>query len=258
LPFRPGRLSTISLLVVALALIAAGVYLVLNAQPPRDLSLERVRKAGVLLVGLDPSYPPFEVVDGQGNLAGYDVDLTRELTRRMGVRPQPVAIDFGGIFDALQVGRIDVIIGGVSPDPDSQPLVRYTSAYFDDGLVTIVNRDAPGSTYGIESGSDADIQLDRLAPLLPGATFQHFDDQDQIHDAAIAEKLHGAIVDAVTARVWAAQSPKLTVGTMMLSSTPFVIAGRSSDKALLDEVDRVLRSMVADGFVAKLDVTWLK
>jgi ABC-type amino acid transport substrate-binding protein len=242
-------------LVVALAALARFVLF-----PPiyPDLSLERVQKADQLVVGLDPSYPPFEVVNGQGQLDGLDVELSRELARRLGVKAQLVAIDYGSMFDALLVGKFDLVLGGVSPTPDYEKSLDYTHPYYDDGLVLVLQSDAPGNTIGIESGSDADLGLDQLKPKLTGFQTQPFDDQDQIQSSLQQRTLRGAIVDAVTGTQWAHQIKGVAVQPPLLTSTPYVIAARRGDQKLLKAVDAALASMLNDGYVAKLEAKWLQ
>src|SRR6266849_3058971 len=128
----PSRRSRAIALGIAAVLILVGAILVLRSARASDLSLSRVKRAGFVVVGLDPSYPPFEVVNGEGQLDGYDVELSRELARRLGVHARLVAIDFGGIYDALDVGKFDVIVGGVTPLPGDDQNVRYTHPYYDD------------------------------------------------------------------------------------------------------------------------------
>ena len=55
-------------------------------QPHTDPTWERMTRSGVLRVGMDATYPPFDTFDGAGQFAGYDVDLVTELGRRWGVR----------------------------------------------------------------------------------------------------------------------------------------------------------------------------
>src|SRR5579859_1532277 len=101
---------------VAVVTVAVAVAFLHPVQP--DRSLEKVRQAGVMVVGLDPSYPPFESIGADGKLVGFDVELTRAIATRLELKASLVTMDFGGIFDALEVGKVDLIIGGVSPDQD--------------------------------------------------------------------------------------------------------------------------------------------
>jgi ABC-type amino acid transport substrate-binding protein len=242
---------------VALAVVAAAFFL-LRGAPGRDLSLIRVQRAGTLTIGLDPSYPPFEVVNGSGELAGFDVELAYELGRRLGVKSHLVAADFGSIYDALDVGKFDLILGSVTAAPDEELRLSYTRPYFDDGLVVVAGPVSAGNALGIESGSDADLDLQQLREKLSDFTFKPFDDQDQIRAQIQAHALRGAIVDRVTAAFWARDARDLTVGSAILTSEPYVIAGRRGDGALLQAVDRALQTMLADGFVTALEQKWLR
>ena len=250
------RLAAGALVAILVVVGAVEVYH-LTRPPQPDLSLERVQHAGELVVGLDPSYPPFEVVNGKGELDGLDVELAREVARRLGVRVRFVAVDFGSIFDALQVGKMDAILGGVSPDPDYAKTTLYTRSYHDDGLVLIVNQRAANQTVGIESGSDADVDRDQLKAEVNGYRFQQFDDQDQIRASLGSAALRGTIVDAATAREWAHQLPGLVVQPRLLTRSPFVIAVRIGEGKLRDGLSQVLAGMEQDGFVAHLEQKWL-
>ncbi len=240
--------------------VAGAALLVVQTSgaPGPDRSLERVQRAGELVVGLDPSYPPFEVINGQGQLDGFDVGLTQELARRLGVTCRFVTIDFGGIFDALIVGRFDIIVGGISPFPEYARVVSYSRPYFDDGLILVENPEATGHTVGLESGSDADLAIDEIRPKLAGYDFRQFDEQDQIRAALEQKTVRGAIVDAVTGTTWARQHPGLILNPTRLTSVPFVVATRRGDRKLLGAVDAALDAMRRDGVLARLAERWLQ
>lgn len=248
---------------VPIAVIVVGaiiaIFVLRSGGPPgHDTSLDRVRARGVLLVALDPSYPPFEVVNGQGKLAGYDVDLSREVAQRMGLKVQFVTIDFGAIFDALDVGKADTIVGGVSPFPEYAKTTTYSIPYFDAGQVLVVQPGAPGNVLGIESGSDADLDQDQLRKELPQYTFQQFDDQDQMRQLLGEKKLRAAVVDAVTGTQWSREIAGLELKPARLTSTPFVFAFRRNDNALRTAVNAALTALIRDGSVEQLTQKWLK
>jgi ABC-type amino acid transport substrate-binding protein len=245
------------LLVVVIVVAAAAYFLLFRSAGP-DLSLQRVQRSGTLVIGLDPSYPPFEVVNGQGQLDGLDVELARELARRLGVQAQLVSIDFGSIFDALEVGRFDAILGGVSPLPENADRLAYTRPYYDDGLVLVIQSTATGQVVGLESGSDADLSLDQIKPKLPGYQFRQFDDQDQLLAGLSQGTLRGAIVDSVTAATWVQQVKGLSVQPALLTSVSYVVATRRGDQALLRAIDQALGSLLSDGTVAGLVQKWLR
>jgi polar amino acid transport system substrate-binding protein len=244
-------------IILGLAIVIA-FMIVTRVGSSRDLSLIRVQQAGVVVVGLDPSYPPFEVDNGKGQVEGLDVDLVNELSRRLGLKTRLVTVDFGGIYDALSAGKFDLIVGGVTDSPDEEVRVVYSRSYFDDGLVVVTGPESSGNAIGIESGSDADLALASLRDKLGGYSFHPFDDQDQIHSAILSHALRGAIIDRVTAARWAGDARDLIVGSANLSSVPYVIGTRRGDSALRGALDRALQSMIDDGFVAGLERKWLR
>jgi polar amino acid transport system substrate-binding protein len=91
------------------------VTLVLGMLPPRvDAGgVERVKKAGVLRVGSDITYPPFEVMQA-GEPAGFDVDMAREIAKALGVKLEYVNTAWDGIFAALKAGKFDMLLSGIS------------------------------------------------------------------------------------------------------------------------------------------------
>ena len=84
----------------------------LSACAPSDDTWDRICEAGVLLVGMDASFPPFEFISADGTLAGFDIDLAQELGRRLGVEVQFVVnLPYDGLYDALVIYKIGWFIG---------------------------------------------------------------------------------------------------------------------------------------------------
>ncbi len=240
--------------VAVVVLVTAGL---LRQRIEPDRSLEKVQQAGVLVVGLDPSYPPFEVVNGQGELDGFDVDLVRAIAQQLGVKASLVSIDFGGIFDALEVGKFDAIIGGVSPSPDQSITFGFTKPYYDAGLVVLIGTTDRGQVLGYESGSDADLNLDTLRQSLSGFELRPFDDQDRMRAGLEQKTLRGVVIDAVTASAWAGDLPGLVIRPQRLTPDPFSVATRAGDQALLRAIDQALERLQAAGSLAALEQKWL-
>ena len=103
----PERISTLA--VTAAFAIAAAFASSSFAQG----TLDKVRKAKVMVAGNSGSYPPFEMMEGN-KLIGFDVDMAEELGKRMGVSIKWEVIDFKGIIAALTSKRVDVLISAIT------------------------------------------------------------------------------------------------------------------------------------------------
>src|SRR5882762_7747881 len=82
----------------------------------RVSTLDRILETKVLRVGMNPGYAPFEMVDTQGNMIGFDVDVARYVADQMGngVRVEFQKSDWDPIIANLNSGKFDVIVSGMT------------------------------------------------------------------------------------------------------------------------------------------------
>ena len=155
-------------------LLVAGALVLLTRAREDDGTLERVQATGELRVGLDASFPPFESLDANGNIVGYDADLARAIARALGAEPVFVNIGFDGLYDALQADRVDVVISGLPYDPRRTQDVIYSQPYFNAGQVLVVRADdetfsdpGPGTPDPIAGTPDRGAGISDRGPGTP-------------------------------------------------------------------------------------------
>lgn len=109
--------------VVAALLMALTLGLGLaEAQTPT--ALQRVRRTGVLRIGIDATYPPFGMAEG-GDFSGFDVDIARAVARELGVRAELINASFDGVFPALQNGSFDAVVSAVTITEERQKTLLF-------------------------------------------------------------------------------------------------------------------------------------
>ncbi len=99
--------------------------------------LADVKQAGVLRFGAPLEYIPFVFEDDNGSPSGMDVALMEEVCRRIGVRLQKFSFARDGIIDALNLGQIDVIGGGLSKTDARAQRIDFTRTYYNGEAVFI-------------------------------------------------------------------------------------------------------------------------
>ena len=128
---KPRRLrmcaAAISLAMVAFALVAAG-----RAEPLPTLT------PGILRVGTYFVNPPFEYVAKGANL-GFEVDLMKEVTRRLGLKLVFVNTHWETILKEMQDGRYDCIVGGITITPARERVLAWSVPYLTTTLSLVVN-----------------------------------------------------------------------------------------------------------------------
>jgi len=239
-----------------------------------DDTWDRVRAAGVLRVGMDASFPPFETIAADGTLVGFDVDLARELGQRLGVDVQFVAnLPYDGLYDALAVGRVDVVISALVVNPSRMADVAYSAPYFDAGQVLVVREwetgvggqrpepvegmaDLGGRTLTVEFGTQGDLEARKWARRLSGLAVVPYQTAAEALAAVEAGEADAALVDHVSAKSGAG-SGLIIVGEPVVEE-PYAVAVHRESRYLLRAIDDALAEMEADGTMETLTEKWLR
>jgi polar amino acid transport system substrate-binding protein len=137
-----------------LILFAASVCLFLGCSP---------RSHDKLIVGMELSYPPFEMTDEKGTPTGVSVDLAQALGKYLDREVQIENIPFDGLIPALKTGKIDLIISSMTATPERAQSIDFSEPYLKTGLCLLVGKkstiqsiadlDQPGKTVAVKQGT---------------------------------------------------------------------------------------------------------
>jgi polar amino acid transport system substrate-binding protein len=116
-----------------------------------------------LRVGMELSYPPFEMTDPQGRPTGVSVKLAEALGRQLDREVVIENIAFDGLIPALKTGKIDCIISSMTATPERSRSIAFSDPYLKTGLALLVGKespvqsaadlDAPGRTIAVKKGT---------------------------------------------------------------------------------------------------------
>ena len=257
--------------IIVLLILAAGLLL-WRAVPGigllwgGDETLERIRRTGVLRIGMDASYPPFEWVDDAGGFDGFDVDLGTALAQRLGVEAQFVNVHFDGLYDALHAGKFDLIISALPYDRTMTQDVSYSSSYYNAGQVMVAQAALPplatldqldGMAVSVELGSEAHLLARRLVrekgmalEILPQRELSF------VPHVVLEGVADVAICDRVSAHQFLAQHKALSIVGHMLTDEPYVIAAQPRARQLVDAINLALAEWQTTGMLGALEERW--
>ncbi|NOX61028.1 MAG: amino acid ABC transporter substrate-binding protein [Chloroflexi bacterium] len=232
---------------VALALVALLAALAWLLRP-QDEAWARLQAGGSLRIAMDPSFPPFDMVDEKGQIAGFDADLAQELAARLHAPVEFKAIAFDGLVDAVLADKVDLVISAFPLDPRLTQDVRYSRPYFEAGLVLVSRPEDAVSepealtdrVIAVEWGSLGDAWArERALPIMRTET-----PADALK-AVASGAADFAVVDAVTA---ALNSPaELIIHSPPLESDPYVIVSSLHAPKLAEAIDEALLEILSDG-----------
>jgi polar amino acid transport system substrate-binding protein len=248
---------------LALALLLGASFWFLLLFPSDDGTLAAIQRRGTLRVGLDASFPPFEVLDDSGQIVGLDVDIARAVAADLDVELELVNIGFDGLYDALLARRVDIVISGLPYDPRWTEDVAYTHNYFNAGqiLVTLASdvgistvEGVAGHRVAVEWGSQADMEGRRLARELVDVTLLRRSTAAEALEAVYNGDADTAIVDAVSG---VSAFPRGLKIVTYLTDEWYAAAVHIESRELLEAVNQSLARLEQSGKMAKMQAEWL-
>ncbi len=265
---RPVLWDRRLLYAVCLALVLWLAWRALSSLGGRDTTWEQIRREGILRVGMEAAYPPFESVDASGRFVGFDVDLATALAERWGVKVQFSNVHLDGLYDALKVRKFDLIISALPYDATLTRDVLYSQSYFNAGQVLLARAgdiriqsvaDLSGRRVAVELGAEAHQVVKQLARD-KGLSIEIVAEREADTAAALlrAGRVDALVCDRVTAHRYLAQAPDLHLVGAPLTDEPLVIAARLDSPVLMQEVNAALQAWREDGFLDELVRRWLQ
>jgi ABC-type amino acid transport substrate-binding protein len=228
-----------------------------------DGTLADIQRRGTLRVGLDASFPPFEMVNGNNEIVGLDADIARAIAADLGVEAEFVNIGFDGLYDALLARRVDIVLSGLPYDPRWTEDVAYTHNYFNAGQMLVTRRDEDsinavedlaGHTVAIEWGSQADMEGRRLARKIEDITLLRQESAEAALAALFGGEADAVIVDAVSG---AGAFPRGLKIVTYVSDDWYVGAVHIESLALLAAVNQSFTRLSDTGDMARMQAEWL-
>ena len=104
--------------------------------------IDDVNDRGELIIATEGAYPPFNYVDSDNKLHGFDVDITEELCKRMDAQCTIVAQDWDGIIAGLMAKKYDAIVASMIVNEERKKKIAFTNHYYRTPLSIAVAKDS--------------------------------------------------------------------------------------------------------------------
>jgi polar amino acid transport system substrate-binding protein len=219
-----------------------------------------------IVVGLDDNFPPMGFRDDKNNIVGFDVDMAKEATKRMGVAVEFKPIDWNSKEAELGGKRVDVLWNGLTITEKRKENILFSNAYMENRQIIVVAANSPvktkadlaGKVIGTQEGSSSVEAIEKDA-----ATMQSFKELKKYGDnvAALMDlktgRLDAVVVDEVVGRYYIAKKPgEYSVLTEHFGSEEYGVGLRKDDKELSAKLQKALDEMKKDGTSAKISQQW--
>lgn len=230
-------------------------------------SVADVKKKGVLILGTDPTFQPFEFKGADGTVQGFEIDIARAVAKDLGVKLQISAVGFGALMpQSVTSGRVDMAISAITITPERAKVVSFSAPYYRSAQVFIVKGGNPakfawpasvkGKVIGVQANTTGQFAAqDTLKPK--GAVLKVYDDFAAGLADVQAGRLAALLGDAPTVTSLKARLPGQfeQAGAALVSEDYGMVFAKGSDLAAA--ANKTLSRMKADGEYQKLVAKWI-
>lgn len=221
-------------------------------------TLDIVLDRGELIIGTEPTFPPFESKNEKGEYVGFDMDMARALAKDLGVTLRIKEMNFQSLPTALETGKIDLIISGMTATPERAESRSFTEPYFLTGLCLLVNAkagitgraDADGKRFVVKRGTTGDINVKKL---FPNCSVTRLESEGACALEVVNGRADAFLYDQLSIRKHNQVNPETTRALLTpLTKEPYAMAARLDDKKFVDRLNKFLADVRADGRYAKM------
>jgi ABC-type amino acid transport substrate-binding protein len=274
-----AKIVTIGLVIIMLVVgfavgLVASPLLMPQSSSATDTVWENIQKTGVIRVGTDPTWPPYQLRDETtGEIVGFEIDLADACAAKLGLTIEWQDVGFDSIIVSVQKGQLDMGVSGFSITPERLDLVSFTiphsttegqvimlqSTMATKGITTVSSLE-DFKTLGITVGTqDGNVEKEELEAA--GVDIRSWSDSaSPFQDMVSANpSVQAVYAETPITTTWIAQFEAQGKPTGVVYRHPYYpvafLVGKNSN-TLLDKMNGALAELIYDGTVDQLKAEW--
>ena len=211
---------------------------------------------GVLTMSTNAAFPPYEMTTDDGGFEGIDVELAGAIAEKLGLELQIDDMDFDSALLAVQQGKSDIVMAGVSVTDDRLLVMDFSDSYATGVQVVIVPE---GSDVTIDNLGEHTIGTQRATTGNIYCTDDYGEDHVVAYDngiTAVQALMNGqvdcVVIDSAPAQEFVAANPGLTILDTEYVSEEYAIGMAKGNTALVEAVNQALAELKADGTIQSI------
>ncbi|MFV0343488.1 MAG: ABC transporter substrate-binding protein [Anaerocolumna sp.] len=207
-----------------------------------------------LIVGTEPGFAPYEYMEGN-EIVGIDMDIAQALADAMGKKLEIKSMDFDGALVAVQKGKVDLVLAGVSINEERLAVMDFSNDYVDSTEVVVVNAENPtvasiddlnDKIIGVQQGNIADAYVSNTDNVT-AKEIKRYTKFAQAAEDLKNGKIDCIVMDEFPAQELVSANSTLKILDGTLFEDKYAIAVQKGNTELLEEINKVIDQLNADG-----------
>lgn len=211
---------------------------------------------GKLTMSTNAQFPPYEMTTDDGGFEGIDVEIATAIAEKLGLELDILDMDFDSALLAVQQGKSDIVMAGVTVNEDRLLVMDFTDSYATGVQVVIVKE---GSDVTIDNMGEGLIGTQRGTTGNIYCTDDYGEDHVVAYDdgfTAVQALMNGqvdcVVIDNAPAQEFVKNNAGLAILDTEYAVEDYAIGLNKGNTALLDAINSALAELIADGTVQSI------
>ncbi len=203
-----------------------------------------------LVMATNAEFPPYEYYEGD-EVVGIDAEIAAALAEELGMKLKIEDMAFDSIIAAVQSGKADIGVAGMTVNEDRLKNVSFSTPYTQAAQVIIVKDGSPVATPDDLTGKKVGVQLGTTGDIYAGdiadATIERYNKGFEAIQALLQDKVDAVIIDREPAKVFVEQNEGLSIIDEEFTVEDYAIAINKDNEELLNKINDALAKMEESG-----------
>ena len=210
-------------------------------------------EAGKLVMSTNAAFPPYEMTTDDGGYAGIDVEIAEAIAAKLGLTLEILDMDFDAALLAVNEGKSDIVMAGVTVNEDRKVVMGFTDSYAKGVQVIIVKEDSTVTDANMGEGK---IGTQRGTTGEIYTTDDFGEDHVVTYDngaSAVQALMNGqvdcVVIDKAPAEEFVKANPGLKILETAYAEEDYAIGCDKGNTALVEAINKALAELTADGTI---------
>ncbi len=208
---------------------------------------------GVIIMGTNAEFEPFEYRENGTDIAGFDVEIAKKVAEKLGKELKIEDMAFDSLIMALNSDKINFIAAGMTATDERRTQVDFSDSYFKSKQVVIVKADNTdintaddlvGKKVGVQLGTTGDLFVSSTDGI---ESVSQFPTGTQAVMDLKNDKVDAVVIDAEPAKKMTEGQSDLKILDAPFVEEEYAIAVKKGDTELLQAINDTLAEIKADG-----------
>lgn len=256
------KISTYVALIMVVSLFSLTLVGCGNSKETKT-AVEEIKDSNKIVLGTCADYPPYEFhkqIDGKDEIVGFDIDIAKEIAKDLDVELEIKDMDFNGLLAALDAGKIDFVVAGMTPDEERRKNVDFSKVYYDPEQSLLIRSEDKEKYKSIEDLKGMKIGAQK-------GTVQEEVAEDVIEDSEVKalgkitnlvlelknKKIDGIILATPVAKAYEKANPDLVLSPYIDFGKEggVAIAVKKGNTDLVDTINNTIDTLMKDNSLEK-------